>query len=903
VKNKYHKIKGMPSAKIDNRLFSFTAGTTILELLQNNAIKIPALCHDRRLSSSSVCRSCLVKVNGDSHWHPSCSTLLLDGMEIETASQEIEDYRKGILGMMAKEYPQSAVKKFPDKEFHYWLNHYGIKGELSSKTKSHKDISHPYIQVDMLQCIKCERCIRICDEVQGQFVWHMSKRGDQEQIVSDSKGLFAQSSCVSCGACVDTCPTGAIEDKNVIQFGFAEKTTRSVCAYCGVGCEINVGTKNEKIIGIHPVMESPVSKGHLCVKGRYAWNYNYAEDRIKHPMIRRNGQWEKVSWEEALDFCSEKLKAISAQYGSDSIGIIGSARATNEENYLIQKFARAVIGTNNIENCARVCHQPTAKAMSMMLGTGAATNSFDDIEKAKTILISGSNATKNHPIVGARIKQAVLKGANLIVIDPRKIELTKYTKYHLQLKAGTNIPLFNAMANVIMEERLFDKKFMENRVEGWEDFQKFISEWTPERAAKICQVPEQLIREAARLYATESPSMCFHGLGLTEHTQGTESVMALVNLALITGNVGKPGAGINPLRGQNNVQGAAVMGCEPGSYTGLASVNKDRERFEKLWNTNLPETKGLTLPEMIDAAVLGNLKSMWIVGYDVYFTMPDSNHTQKAFSNLDLLIVQDMFLTETAKQFANVFLPVASSFEKEGTFMNSERRIQRIRKVISAPANVKSDWEIVCAMAEKMGKKEFFNYTSTEEIWNEIRQAWKAVFGITYQRIEVNGLQWPCPDENHSGTEILHEKSFPIGDKANLFQLDFISTLEQTSELYPFILVTGRELYHFNSGTMTYRTANKEIHPSDFLHIHPDDAIGIKMKDGEKAKILSKYGSAFLKVKIDDSVRKGECFTTFSNAEVFINKITGPFRDNYVQTPEYKITAVRIEKIKQYLNG
>lgn len=889
----------MFSVKIDNQIFSFKEGMTILELLQNNAIKIPALCNDERLSPSSVCRSCLVKVNGEPHWLPSCRTLLLDGMEIETTSKEIEDYRKDILRVMAKNYSQLVIKKFPDKEFHYWLNHYNITGELPKDIKTKKDTSHPYIQVDMSQCIKCERCIRICDEVQGQFVWHMSKRGDQEQVISDSNGLFGESSCVSCGACVDTCPTGAIEDKNVIRLGVAEKITRSVCAYCGVGCEINVGTKNKKIIGIHPVIESPVNKGHLCVKGRYAWNYNYAKDRIKHPMIRRNGEWENVSWEEALDFCSEKLKVISTEYGPDSIGIIGSARATNEENYLIQKFARVVIGTNNIENCARVCHQPTAKAMSMMLGTGAATNSFDDIEKAKTILICGSNASENHPIVGARIKQAVLKGTNLIVIDPRKIELTKYANYHLQLKAGTNIPLFNAMANVILEEGLFDQTFLEERVEDWEGFKRFIGQWTPERAAMICQIDPQLIREASRLYATASPSMCFHGLGLTEHIQGTESVMALVNLALITGNIGKSGSGINPLRGQNNVQGAAVMGCEPGSYTGLASVKKDRAQFEKLWKTSLPDKKGLNLPEMIDAAALGNLKSMWIVGYDVYFTMPDSNHTEKAFRNLDLLVVQDMFLTETAKRFANVFLPVASSFEKDGTFMNSERRIQRIRKVISPPKEVKNDWEIICAIAKKMDKKQFFNYTSTEEIWNEIRQAWKAVFGITYERIEKNGIQWPCPDINHPGTEILHKNSFPIGDKASLFQVDFVPTLEKTSKSFPFILVTGRELYHFNSGTMTYRTTNKEIISSDFLHIHGDDATLIKLEEGEKAKILSKYGTTILQVKIDDSVRKGECFTTFSNTEVFINKITGPFRDKYVQTPEFKITSVRIEKIDQ----
>ena len=675
----------MNSVKIDNTIFSFEEGMTILELLKNNDIRIPALCNDDRFPPSALCRTCLVKINGEPHWQPSCRTLLSDGMEIETNTKEIAEYRKDLFRMMTKNYPQSAILQFPQKEFHFWLNEYALVNEIINIPNTQKDSSHPYIQIDMSQCIKCMRCVQICDSVQGQFVLHVLKKGDEEQVCHDSNGLFVDSSCVSCGACSDSCPTGAIEDKSIIEFGFPEKTTRSVCAYCGVGCEINVGTKNEKINRIQPVIESPVSKGHLCVKGRYAWNYIYADDRIKHPMIRRNDRWEKVSWEEALNFCVDKLNFISAQYGADSIGIVSSARATNEENYVIQKFARTVIGTNNIENCARVCHQPTAKAMSMTLGTGAATNSFDDIEKAKTILIAGSNTTRNHPIVGARIKQAVINGANLIVVDPRKIELTKYAKYHLQLKVGTNIALFNAMANVIIEEGLFERVFTENRVEGFEEFKKFIGEWTPERAAEICNVSANLIREAARLYATDSPSICFHGLGLTEHTQGTESVIALVNLALITGNIGKSGSGINPLRGQNNVQGAAIMGCEPGSYTCLASVKNDRSRFEDLWKTNLPNKKGLNLLEMIDAAVVGKLKSMWIVGYDVYFTLPDANYTEKAFRNLDLLIVQDMFMTETAKKFADVFLPIASSFEKEGTFMNSERRIQRIRKVIPPP--------------------------------------------------------------------------------------------------------------------------------------------------------------------------------------------------------------------------
>jgi formate dehydrogenase major subunit len=616
-------------------------------------------------------------------------------------------------------------------------------------------------------------------------------------------------------------------------------------------------------------------------------------------MIKRDDKWEIVSWRETIEYCAQKLKSILQQHGPDNIGIIGSARATNEDNYLVQKFARAVIGTNNVENCARVCHQPTAKAMSMVLGTGAATNSFDDIEQARTILIAGANTTESHPIVGARIKQMVLKGANLIIIDPRKTELAGYAKYHIQLKAGTNIPLLNAMANVIIEENLYDKDFINNRTEGWELFKEFIKEWTPERSAKICQIHPRIIREAARLYAARSPSMCFHGLGLTEHTQGTENVIALLNLALITGNMGIPGSGINPLRGQNNVQGAAAMGCDPSVYTGIASVRKERQRFEALWKTTLPAGKGLNLVEMLDAAIANNLKAMWITGYDVFFTMPDAKHSENAFHQLDFVIVQDMFMTETARKFADVFLPVASSFEKEGTFMNAERRIQKVRKIVPPPPGVKADWEIVCLMAAAMGGKELFNFSNAEEIWNEIRNAWSAVYGITYDRLETAGLQWPCPSLDHPGTSILHKESFPLaGGKAKLTATDFRPTIEQASSKFPFILVTGRELYHFNAGTMTYRTANTDICHTDLLHLNPDDANGIGLKEGDKARIISQYGEASLPVCIDAAIRKGEVFSTFNSKEVFVNKLTSPYRDSYTQTPEYKITAVRIEKIK-----
>jgi len=882
---------------INNEQYFFEEGQTILSLLKQNNIDVPALCHDERLHPASVCRLCLVKIKDIDRLQPSCRTLLTNNMVLQTHMPEIEYYRKGILQMLAKDYPLNSVIKYPDKEFHRWLQHYGLINEMHLVPDSTIDNSHPYIQVDMSRCINCFRCVRICNTVQGQFVWHIINRGEETKIISDSKGPFAESSCVSCGACADSCPTGAIEDKQAIMFGAPQKAVKSVCAYCGVGCEINVGVKNEKIVGIHPVQDAPVNKGHLCVKGRYAWEYVYANDRITEPMIRRHTQWEKVTWNEVIEYCAQKLKSILHEHGPDSIGIIGSARATNEDNYCIQKFARTVIGTNNVDNCARVCHQPTAKAMSMVLGTGAATNSYDDIEKAATILVAGANTTESHPVIGARIKQAVLKGANLIVIDPRKTELTKHAAYHLQIKPGTNIPLLNAMANVIVTENLLDQVFVDNRTEGWELFKDFIREWTPERAAKICRIYPRLIRQAARLFARQSPAMCFHGLGLTEHTQGTENVIALVNLALLTGNMGKPGTGINPLRGQNNVQGAAAMGCDPSVFTGMASLEKERQRFEAIWKTALPAGKGLTLPEMLEASLAGRLKAMWITGYDVFFTMPDANHTTQAFDKLDFVIVQDMFMNETAEKFADVFLPCASSFEKDGTFMNAERRIQKVRQVIPLPPNVKPDWEIVCHVAAAMGRKELFSFTTAQEIWNEIREVWGAVYGITYDRLEYGGIQWPCPAADHPGTTILHTASFPReGGKAILSAVDFKPTPEQTSPEYPFLLVTGRELYHFNAGTMTYRTANVDICHSDLLHMNATDANNIGLNAGDHARVISKYGETILPVYIDAAIRKGEAFSAFNNNQVFINKLTSSLRDNYVQTPEYKITAIRIEK-------
>jgi formate dehydrogenase major subunit len=576
---------------------------------------------------------------------------------------------------------------------------------------------------------------------------------------------------------------------------------KTTCAYCGTGCEMNVGTLDGRIVSIRPTQEAPVNKGHLCVKGRYAYEYTYATDRITRPMIRDGARWRIASWDEAIAFTASELNRLLEQYGPQSVGILGSSRATNEENYLTQKFARVALGTNNVDCCARVCHAPSAAAMKLMLGTGAATNSFDDIEKARTLMICGANPTGNHPIVGARIKQAVLRGAHLIVIDPRQIELAHYADCHLQIRPGTNVALLNAMAATIVGEKLYDESFLRERVAEWEQFRDFIEQWSPEQVADTCGVEAALIRKAARLYATEKPVISFHGLGLTEHTQGTEGVMCLVNLALLTGNLGRPGTGVNPLRGQNNVQGAAHMGCEPDHLTGYIPIADGKSRFDSLWGAPVPTTKGLNLLQMMDAAEEGRLKALWSIGYDVVLTNANAHATKRALQSLELVIIQDLFLNETASAFGSVFLPAASSFEKDGTFMNAERRIQRVRKVVEPVGESKPDWEIVCALARALGKGEFFNFHSAEGIWTEARAVWPAGQGITYGRIEHGGLQWPCPTEAHPGTEVLHGETFPIGKRAALRRVDYRPTAEAVSEDFPFLLVTGRNLYQFNAGT------------------------------------------------------------------------------------------------------
>jgi formate dehydrogenase major subunit len=883
---------------INGRAAMARKGATVLEGLRAAGVQVPTLCHDPRLAPTGACRLCVVQVAGVERPVAACTTPLADGMAIETHTPEIEALRRSLLALDARRYPEAAYRRDPHLELHRYFRQYGLGGELGGRSDPARvDCSHPYIDADMSRCVHCFRCVRACNEIEGQSVWRSWFRGDRTEIRPDAPSLL-ESSCVSCGACADTCPSGALADRRRVELGEPSAWVRTTCPYCGTGCELSVGTRDGRIVAIRPVEDAPVSKGHLCVKGRYAFGFVSSSDRATQPMIRRDGSWREVSWDEAISCVARGFQRLLDRHGPESIGVLGSARATNEDNYLIQKFARVVLGTNNVDCCARVCHAPSAAALRDMLGTGAATNSFDDLEQARTILVCGANPTENHPVVGARIKQAVRAGAHLIVIDPRSIELTRYADVHLAPRPGTDVPLLGAIAHAIVRQRRCDDAFLAARVSGTDEYLRSIVAWTPERAAGVTGVPAPLIREAARLYAGEKPAMSVHGLGLTEHEHGTEAVIALVNLALLTGNLGKPGSGVNPLRGQNNVQGAAHMGCEPASLTGMVSIASGRDRLAPVWGEAVPQTAGLRLLDMIDAAAAGRLKALWAIGYDILLTNPNAGATRRALAALELLVVQDLFLNETARALAHVFLPACSSFEKEGTFMNAERRVQRVRQAIQPVGRSRPDWDIVCRMARAMRRGRHFEYTGPEAIWDEVRTVWPGARGITYTRLENGGLQWPCPSEDHPGTAILHRDGFDTGPRARLRPVTFVPTSEAAVPAFPFVLMTGRTLHQFNAGTMTARTANLQLRPTDLVEMAPVDAARLSFHDGDLVRIVSRYGKAVLPIHVTDRVKAGELFATFHSPRTFLNRVTGPHQDRLAGAPEYKVTAVSVERVE-----
>lgn len=878
---------------VDGKDVLAPAGANLLVTLQGLGVAPPALCHDPRLPAAPRCRLCEVEVEGQAEPVNSCSLTVTEGLRVHTQSAALQRYRTQWLQALAGHCLPDDLQRHPDKALHRALRDAGIEPTGAHLGPQPADRSHPLIQVDLSRCISCQRCIRVCHEVQGQDVWHQLGRGEGVQIVPDSGGRLADSHCVACGACVEACPTAALTEGPET----ATLWTRTTCAYCGVGCELELGTDVDgRIVATRAVPDAPVNHGHLCVKGRYGQGYADSPERQLAPMIRRDGVWQACSWDEALAYCAERLRALRQAHGPDAIGVLGSARATNEDNYLTQKFARLVVGTNNVDCCARVCHAPTAAAMKALLGTGASTNSFDDIERSRLFLIAGANPSECHPVVGARIKQQLRRGAaQAIVIDPRRTELAALAALHLAPRPGTDIPLLNAMAHCILAEGLHDAAFAAQRLDGLAEFQAAVQAWPPERAAEVCGVDAEQIRAAARLYAQAKPALSIHGLGLTEHVQGTENVMALVNLALLCGQIGRPGAGVNPLRGQNNVQGSAHMGCEPGSLTGGIALAAGRARCEAVWGQSLPERPGLDLMQMLDAAAAGSLKALLVQGYDLAHSLPDLHRSGAALAQLDLVIVQDLFLTETAARYGHVFLPAAASAEKDGTFMNAERRVQRIRAARAPLGEARPDWLILCQLAAACGHARGFEFASVQAVWDEVRQVWPAGAGISYARLERGGLQWPCPSEDHPGTTVLHRDQFASGPRARLRPLDYRPSPEVCDDEHPWMLITGRNLYQFNAATMSDRSAIHPLRPTDTLDLCPADAAQLEVKDGDVVRLRSRYGAAELPVRIDPRLPRGHCFASFHDPAVQLNRVTGPGRDAIVHAPEYKRTAVRLE--------
>ncbi len=907
-----HETSLQNMAFLDGQPFRLEKGETILQFAKRHLGQdhIPTLCDDPRMKPYGACRVCSVEValqsDGPTKTMASCHTPVSEGMFIYTNSDSIKKLRKNIVELVLTDHPldcltcevngncelQDVAAKVGIREVRYWQPETHLDRE--------KDESHPYMRMDLSKCINCSRCVRACDEIQGQFVLTMSGRGFDAKIATDDDIPFGDSSCVSCGACAETCPTAAISDVFQSKSIEAEKKVRTVCSYCGVGCNLEVSVKNNEVLSIHAPWDAETNAGHTCLKGRYAFKFYRHPDRLRSPLIRNanTGEFEEASWDEAYDYIASKLNQIKAEHGADAIGGISSSRCTNEENYLMQKFIRAVIGTNNIDCCARVCHSPTAWGMQQAFGTGAATNSIADLEFTDCIVVTGANPTAAHPVTGAKIKQQAMKGKTLIVIDPVKTEIAKLADYHLQLRPGTNVAMLNTLLYFIVEAGLIDESFIDERCEGHEEFLEQIKQLDVDAMCEITGVDRELARSAALAYASAPNAMSFHGLGVTEHSQGSKTVMLIANLAMLTGNIGRLGVGVNPLRGQNNVQGSADMGCQPHQGAGYLPMDNEanQQYYADKYGAPSPTTAGLKIPQMYQAMLDGKFKGLWIMGEDVAQTDPNTHHVVKALKNLDLLVVQEIFFTETCK-LADVVLPGASFLEKSGTFTNGERRIQQVNAAVEPLEGTKTDGEIIVDIMNHMGYEQA-EYDAAEML-AEVASVVPFFAGATWEGLGEDGLQWPV-NEDGTDTKILHTETFKRGKgKFHFFDWRESYELEKHRAQYPLILTTSRVLQHYNAATMTRRTANEEIVDEDILLLHPKDAASKGIESGDRARLFSERGEVVLTVEVSRKVKPGVVFTTFHFPEHMVNNVTSSECDEETMCPEYKVVAVNVEKAGQ----
>jgi formate dehydrogenase major subunit len=901
--------ENLVSLTIDGEIVRVPEGTSVMRAAMMMGTQIPKLCATDMLDSFGSCRLCLVEIEGRAGTPASCTTPVAEGMVVHTQNERLGKLRRGVMELYISDHPLDCLtcSANGDCELQDMAGAVGLRDvrygyDGANHLAQAKDVSNPYFQFDPSKCIVCSRCVRACEEVQGTFALTIAGRGFDAKVSPGMEEKFFDSECVSCGACVQACPTATLMETSVVEIGQPEHSKVTTCAYCGVGCSFKAEMRGEQVVRMVPFKDGKANHGHSCVKGRFAWGYATHRDRITKPMIRAaiTDPWREVSWDEAIAHTAAEFKRIQSQYGRNAVGGITSSRCTNEETYLVQKLIRAGFGNNNVDTCARVCHSPTGYGLSAAFGTSAGTQDFDSVEHADVMLLIGANPTDGHPVFASRMKKRLRDGAKLIVIDPRRIDLVRtphiHATLHLPTRPGTNVAILTALAHVIVTENLVDTDFVRARCDGdsfgqWQDYVGQAQN-SPEALENVTGVAPHLVREAARLYATGGNGAIYYGLGITEHSQGTTAVLALANLAMATGNLGRVGVGVNPLRGQNNVQGSCDMGSFPHELPGYRhiSLTDVRESFEQAWGVTLESEPGLRIPNMLDAAIDGTFKGLYIQGEDIAQSDPDIKHITAGLSAMECVVVQDLFLNETA-QFAHVFLPGSTFLEKNGTFTNAERRIQRVRKVM-APKNGYEDWQITQLLANALGYP--MSYRHPSDIMDEIAALTPSFAGVSYDLLEREGsVQWPCNEAAPLGTPVMHREHFVRGE-GRFFVTEYVPTDEKVGPRFPLLLTTGRILSQYNVGAQTRRTENTAWHQEDLLEIHPFDAEQRGVIDGAWVKIASRAGETSLRAKITERVAPGVVYTTFHHPMTMANIVTTDYSDWATNCPEYKVTAVQI---------
>ncbi|MGO9264464.1 MAG: formate dehydrogenase subunit alpha [Candidatus Binataceae bacterium] len=895
--------------EVDGREVTVPAGTSIMRAAALADVMVPKLCASDTLEPFGSCRLCLVQIEGRNGYPASCTTPVESGMKVHTQSAKLASLRRGVMELYMSDHPLDPFEcKAGGKcELHEMARVVGLERvRYADHGRTHRELpvdeSNPYFSFDPSRCIVCSRCVRACDEIQGTFALTIDGRGFNSQMSPGQHQHYSDSECVSCGACVQACPTDALMEKTVLEKGRADRAIVTTCAYCGVGCSFKAEIRGDQIVRMVPNKNGLPNHGHSCVKGRFAWGYATHQDRVTKPMIRQrtSDPWREVTWDEAIRYAASEFKRVQRRYGRGAVGGITSSRCTNEEAYLVQKLVRAAFGNNNVDTCARVCHSPTGYGLKTAFGTPAGTQDFDSVLAADVIMVIGANPTEGHPVFASIMKRRLRAGARLIVVDPRQIELVHLphvaAEHFLQLVPGTNVALFNALAHTVVTEGLANEQFINERCDAKEyaAWCAFIADPvnSPEATEKITGVAAAEVRAAARLYARGPNSAIYYGLGVTEHSQGSTAVLAMANLAMLTGNLGRPGVGVNPLRGQNNVQGSNDVGSFPHELTGYRHVSDPllRAQFEAEWHVTLDPEPGLRIPNMFDAALDGSFKGLYVEGEDIAQSDPNSQHVAAALSAMEIVVVQDIFMNETAK-FAHVFLPGSSFLEKNGTFTNAERRISRVRKVLPALAG-KEDWEVTCDLARELGYP--MEYAHPSAIMDEIARLTPTFAGVSYAKLEQLGsVQWPCNDVAPAGTPVMHVGEFVRG-KGRFLPTAYVPTDERTGPRYPLILTTGRILTQYNVGTQTRRTKNVTWHAEDLLEIHPHDAEQRGVRDGDWVEIASRAGAITLRAHLTERVQPGVVYTTFHHPESGANVVTTENSDWATNCPEYKVTAVQV---------